>query len=252
MFGSSHKLKPQEILQALDKIRQEYDHYIVRYMKTPLVKKQFEDRIYMADLKRMDMTFFVAQEMKVLQEFILQAETEKADLEKKSSQAKKSTSQGKSYADRVMEKLQKQIEEYPTLAVHPNASPDVEKLYGTINWIFMNLWPNLVPVIRDLGLPQRISLEDEFISLTPNKGRLPKDLEHLGHLIESDSPLNQQSQQQKICLVKAAGILHHLTQCVTMALGKKVSKNQQAYLEKVKAYLVKVVVDFRLKNITPD
>lgn len=250
-FSKSTKLKPQEVARALDKIRQEYDHYIVRYMKTPAVKKQFEDRIYMADLKRMDMTFFIAQEMKVLQELIVQAETEKADAEKKAFQAGQRNPGGKSYADRVLEKLQKQIEDYPTLAVHPQASLDVEKLYGTILWIYQNLWPQLAPILRDQGLPQRMVLEDEFSACTPNQGKLPKDLDHLAHLLETGAPLNQQSQQQKICLVKGAALVGHLLGAVELLEGRRLPSNQTPYLVRISAYLRKTIQDFRLKNILP-
>lgn len=248
-----HKLTAQEIKLACEKIRQEYDHFIVRYMKTPGVKKQFEDRLYMADLKRMDMTFFIAQEMKVLQELILQAETEKVEAERKAATASqgRTTVQGKSYADRVIERLQKQIEDYPSLPIHPGVGPDVEKLFGTINWIYTSLWPNFSPILRDQGLALRLLLEDEFPHLTPHNGRLPKDLDHLAHLIDTAAPLNQQSQQQKICLVKGASLIHHLHKATQEALGRRVTKGQKEYLEKVQAYLSKVIVDFRLKNISP-
>lgn len=244
LFG---KLSTAEIKKALDKIRAEYDHLIVHYSQTTEPKLRFEERVRQADLRRFDMTTFVGLEMKTVKELLAQAEEK---LRQDEIEAARPAKPALSYADRVLLKLQAQIKGYPALDIHPEASPDVAKLYGTLDWFKLKVWPEVLPVLRQKDPnPSNLQLEDELIHLTPYQGRLPKELDAYRVTLASQPSLSHLTKAQNRCILQAAQHLHRLRERVGQAAAVKLTPREQEMLAKTLAFLDKVIADFRLKDL---
>lgn len=244
LFG---KLKTAEIKQALDKIRTEYDHLIVHYSQTTEPKQRFEARVHQADRQRFDMTTFIGLEMKTVKELIAQAEE---GLRQAEIEASRPAKPALSYADRVILKLQRQIAGYPSLEIHPEASLDVMKLYGTLDWFRAKVWGEVLPVLRTKAPhPQNLALEDELSHLTPYGGRLPKEVEAYRLTLAGNPSLSQLTKAQNRCILQVAQHFHRLRDRIAEAAQAPLADRERQMLTKTLAFLDKVIADFRLKDL---
>lgn len=244
------KLSVKEIEKAIEKIRQEYNHYIVHFQKPPKAKEEFEARYRVAHLKMMDMTFFLNEEIKILQALISRAEEERQEAEWQNAKPPPDPHKKKSYADRVLEKLQKAIEPYPSRKIHPNANLDVDKLYGTLDWLAKDIWPLLVPHLRALD-PNRLRERDHELSqLIPGEGKLNQEEEVYRTLLATNAPLNRLAKQQKELILQAAFWIHRSRKLLEAGSHSQDTKTQQA-CAKALAFWDRIIVDFRLRDLKP-
>lgn len=248
LFGSG--LKTKEADKAVEKIRDEYNHYIVHYQKGTKEKEAFESRLKIARLKMMDMGFFLSEEIKIVKGLLASAEERRRESEFRDQRPKPDPGKAKSYADRVIEKLQKAIEPYPSRGIHPEANMDVDKLYGTLEWIGREIWPRLAGVLRELSGQPLSQLENDLARLLPGGGRLSKEEEVYQMLLNQKAPLNRISVQQKELLLHAAFWIHRARRFMDK-YRDKARGSQKDILEKALAYWDKVIVDFRLKDLQP-
>ncbi len=248
LFGSG--LKEKEIDKAITKIREEYNHYIVHYQKGTREKDDFESRLRIARLKMMDMGFFLSEEIKIVKGLIAKDEERLRELEISGARTKPDPGKNKSYADRVIEQLQKAIEPYPSRGIHPEANLDVDKLYGTLEWLGRDIWPNLAGALRRMTYKSLHTLENDLAGLLPGPGRLSKEEEVYKALLASKAPLNRISFQQKELILQAAFWLHRVRRVMMENIGNAKGKDKEI-TEKALAFWDKVIVDFRLKDIQP-
>lgn len=259
MFG---KLSDREIEKSLEKIRAEYDHYIVHFEKSSQAKRLFEDRLHQALVTRFDMTVFVGLEMQTVQLLIQRAGEKRRAQESGDPEKAQAAGAGEavaeagrpavSYADRMIAKLQKQIEAYPSLEIHDEASPDVQKLYGTLDWFRQKIWPSVWPILQEKAQSwENAALDEEMAALTPYSGRLPKELDVYQALLAGKPNIVQLTQTQNRCLLLAAQHLHKLKGRLVEALEKELSEREVKTLEKTRDFLDKVIADFRLKDLKP-
>jgi hypothetical protein len=244
-------LSAKEITKTIDKIKEEYDHYIVRFGKTLEMKRRFENRLYQADRDRMDMTVFLGIEVGVIQELVRKEEER---IRARENLPLKKKPQTQSYADRVLAKLQKKIENYPSLSIHPEASMDVEKLYGTLEWFNAQIWGELKKGLKKRLTPRQLTkLEMSLESLVSYQGQLPKEVLHYQRLLCSqDASLKQISLQQNSLIQNASFFWHRLLDLVRRVdseLG--IPGVEGAFYKKSITFLSQTIADFRLKDLKP-
>lgn len=243
-------LSGKEVEKALAKIRAEYDHYIVHFQKPPRAKEEFEARYRKAHLGMMDMTFFLNQEIKILQGLIQKAEEEAQERQWRETFPKPDPGPRKSYADRVLEQLQKAIEPYPSRRIHPEANLDVDKLYGALEWLSTSIWPLMLPHLRALDPVRARELDEALCELIPGGGKLGKEEEVYKALLTSKAPLNRIALQQKELILRAAFWLHRSRDLLRRGQDSGDARIQEVCL-KALAFWDRIIADFRLKYLKP-
>ncbi len=236
------RLKPFEIDQAIAKIREEYDHYIVHYFQPPARKKAFEQRWSEALRRGRDLESFLAVEIQVVKELLREAQQA---LEAGPAPEPKPVV---SYADRVIEKLRQRIQGYPALGLpaDPQLSPDVDKLYGTLAWFSRQVWPSLSIILKPRIPKEWSRLDQELTGLIPWQEKLPKELEAYVTFYRSQAPASQIAKAQNRCLLLGAAFWHGLQGVLTPLDSEK-----DELLQRSKALVERILSDFRLKDLKP-
>lgn len=243
-------LKTREIEKAVEKILQEYDHYIVHYQKPPKPKQEFERRYRLAQLKMMDMTYFLSEEIKILKSLISRAEEESRQQLLAEMNPRPKNTKPKSYADRVIEKLQKAIEPYPSRGIHPEANYDVDKLYGALEWLATSIWPQMVPHLRTIASDKTRERDLELNQLIPGGGRLGREEEAYKALLTEPAPLNRIAQKQKELILRASFWLHRTRGLIYSGTTSNDPRVKEV-CDKALAFWDRIIVDFRLKDLKP-
>lgn len=251
------KLSTKEIDKTIARIKEEYNHGIVHFGLSLSCKKLFEERLREVLLDRKDLTQFLSVEIQVVKELIIQAE------QALSPQEAVPAPKQKSYADRVIEKLQSRIKNYPELFLgdFSQKSLDVEKLYGSLDWFSKNIWNDLYSLlIKKNPFPVLYTLDDQLALLIPWQGRFPKALERYIDFLTYQVPIEELARAQNQCLLTAAHFLHKAHQGLEgfLADGKRnewikenPTQEDLAFLEKAVQFLCRILYDFRLRDLKP-
>ncbi len=109
-MGKKKKLSTDEIGRAVQKVRAQYNDYIIRYTKPPSIKDDFEFRYAQAKRIHADIPSFLHAEISVLNELV-----QREEQKKRQKPAKTEKKKGPDFADRIMEQHRQQIEKYPDL-----------------------------------------------------------------------------------------------------------------------------------------
>lgn len=242
----SDKLTPKEVEAALSRIRNTYDDYIITYM-TPIDEKSaFEDRYIDALHARVDLTRFINDEIKHLQTLISAGEEDKA---RKARRVRKSSKPKKSFADKVLEELEKQIETYPEIEIHDDASPEVKKLYGALKELDNTYWANLAGFIRNVHSSTiSYNLENRLLRMTTVGGdAVPPELDRYLFLLNQkgkySSELFRESQE---CIKRASFFLHDLRRILLECQDRGLMDEK---VEIAYNYVENIIRDFRLKDL---
>ena len=237
------RLKPFEIDQAIAKIREEYDHYIVHFFQTPDRKKAFEQRWTEALRRGRELESFIAVEIQVVKELILEAQRAQ---EAGPPPPPRPTV---SYADRVIEKLRQRIQGYPALGLpaDPQLSPDVDKLYGTLDWFSRQVWPPLGQLLKSRVPKEWARLDQELTTLLRWQDKLPKELESYVTLYRANAPSSQIAKAQNRCLWLGGAFFHNLQ----AVLAPLTTNKDEQLIERSKVLVERILSDFRLKGLKP-
>ncbi len=237
------RLKPFEIDQAIAKIREEYDHYIVHFFQSPARKKAFEQRWTEALRRGRELESFIAVEIQVVKELVLEAQRAQ---EAGPPPPPRPTV---SYADRVIEKLRQRIQGYPALGLpaDPQLSPDVDKLYGTLDWFSRQVWPQLSQLLKARLPKDWAKLDHELTTLVPWQEKLPKELASYVTLYQANAPGSQIAKAQNRCLWMGGAFFHNLQG----VLAPLTIKKEEELIERSKVLVERILSDFRLKDLKP-
>lgn len=242
------RLTDQEIDRTVARIRAEYDHYIVHFHKTPDTKRKFEDRYAAALRNRTDLTLFLGAEIQVVKSLIERAREEAAAPPPAPKPAKKI-----SYADMIVEQLRAKIKDYPALGLpeHPEKSPDVDKLYGTLRWFRKELWDHLYPIfLGKCASPALFAADVELGALTLQGDRWPKEVETYWALLNSKAELSQVARAQNRCLLQGAQLLQKVKRILDAAAHEpSLTPPELGVVKKAQAFVERVLSDFRLKEL---
>jgi len=249
------RLSDAEIRSAVDKIRQRYKDYMVQFMKDRSALDSFEQRYIEAMRARLDLALFLHAEKTVV-EVLIQREQDRLNAEQqKAIQEKKQKQESKSFADRVLAEHKRKISKYPPLPVHPDASEELERLYGCLQTLEREYWPELEKYMRSAYtssmLSPRMRLEERILALCrPAGGDLPPRLSRYKSLFEWIPRNGREIEKEgKKCLVEAAFFLHDLEDVLSeMKKSGNLSKDEARDLDNLLEYVNNLLSDFRLKD----
>jgi hypothetical protein len=250
---SIKKLTPMEIKETVEKIRKKYDEYSYKYFKSSQHKRNFEDR-YLAALKSgVDISSFLLAEIGAIMELV-KREEEKVLTKKPPSGAPPQPG----FADRIIEENRKRIAKYPALDVHMDASDEIKRLFGALNRLEQEYWPDLYAPLRNtsfsLNTKTMIALEDQLHHLAGRSkdGISPRLERYVARLKRFPRDYAMIEQDEKNFLLEAAFFLHELVDILTTALEKHENVFSQEELDKLNeilAYINGLLDDFRLKEL---
>jgi len=242
----SDKLTPKEVDAALVRIRKTYDDYIITYM-TPIDEKTaFEDRYIDALHARVDLTRFISDEVAYLQTLIQKGEDKRA---RQPEPVRQTPGLKKSFADKIMEELERKIASYPEIFLHDDASVEVKKLYGALRELDLKYWNTMAEFIRKVhSSTVSYNLENRLIRMTTVSGdSVPPELDRYLFLLKQkgrySSELFRESQE---CIKRASFFLHELRHILLECQDRGLMD------EKVEIgynYVENIISDFRLKDL---
>jgi len=246
----SPRLSDQEIDQTVARIRSEYDHYIVHFHKTTEMKRNFEDRWADALRKRADLTVFLGAEIAVIQALLEKAHHDAAN---PPPPPVPKPSRKQSYADKIVEQLRAKIRDYPALGLpdHPEKSPDVDKLYGTLRWFRREIWEVLYPVfLGKCASPALFAADVDLGALTLQGDKWPKEIESYWALLNGQADLSQVARAQNRCLLLAAQLLQRIKRLLDSAVNEKaLTPQERDAVKRAQAFCDRVLSDFRLTGL---
>lgn len=252
-MGKKNKLTAEEIDRAVQKVRAQYNDYIIRYMKHPSVKDDFEFRYAQARRINADILTFLHAEITSLKELISREEQK---LERKTALPKKK--KGPDFADRIMEQHRQQIEKYPDLELPGNASYEMRKLFGMLKAFDAEHWSDILKLLREIkslvGYGTRTQLESQEAELcVPLRNTTPAVLHRYCLLLESANPdWYAIEKEQKQCILTAAFFLHRAVKICEVGLKQgELEEETEKRVENVLIFLHSVLTDFRLQDLKP-
>lgn len=254
------KLTQDETDKAVSKIRKEYDEYIVRFMKTPELKQAFEERYVQALSARMDLETFLHAEMTAILQIIDNEKGKQAEAAERNFVLRRQREHGpkKDHADKVIEKMRKKIEGYPSIHIHPDASFELSRLYGTMNHFEKTYVYDLDKIFKQVYPISHKSpweaLQAKLWTLSnPHSERLPAQLQRYRTMfsaVRKDYFLI--GQEEKRCLVEVAYFLHNLRSELKKILNNNSPPADfERKIQQVLDYINKLLLDFRLKDLKP-
>jgi hypothetical protein len=249
------RLSDEEIRKAVEKIRQRYADYMVRYQKPRNALNDFEERYISVLRVRMDLALFLHAEKEAVEQLIDKEEqrikSEAESVEKKNLEHKKE----QDFADRVIAENMNRIQKYPRLSVHDEASEEVERLFGTLATIDKDFWPVLEVLIRktyvSILISPRQRLEERLLALCgTGRTELPPRLSRYRSLFDW-FPRNylEIDKESKKCILDGAFFLHDFHDTLKeIRASEGLSVAERVSVEKMIEYVHIVIQDFRLKD----
>lgn len=253
-FQRKQTLSDNEIKAALNKIRAEYNKYIVTFYKSAALKEEFEYRYRNACIESRDIEIFLKEEIVVVKSLFahqndLRKEKMAAEEKQRLNDARKSQPD---FADRVLEKLKKKMLVYPPLKIHQEASYEIEHLYGAINQFEKRYWPQIDRFIqenRNWALRgEKRDFNNELWRFTPSgEDGIPVILEKYCLLLNSQAAtLKEISFEAQQCMKEAAFLLNDILWSCKEIASKGIDNS---YIEKSLNFVQNVINDFRIKDL---
>jgi hypothetical protein len=228
---------------------------MVQFMKGREALIAFEDRYIEAMRARLDLALFLHAEMTAVEELIKKEQDRINAEQQKALRAKKRKEQSKSLADRVLEENRRRIEKYPPMHIHPEASDEIERLFGCLSTLERQFWPDMQKSMRSAYsssmLSPRMRLEEKIIALCRSAaGGLPPRLSRYRALFDySPRDFLEIEKEGKKCLLEAAFFLHDMNDVlVEMKKTGNLQNIELVNMEKFIGYVHNLLDDFRLKD----
>lgn len=254
------KLTPQEVELAVEKIRENYDRYMVRYVKNRKDRDAFEVRYLEARKARVHLDRFIIEELKWIKHLEAQAEADRRE-ERRNTRGGGGGGEThapvkESFADKVLAELRSRIEKYPFIGLGAEEVFDVDKLYGALGVFERNYWPQVDKIYRRVYPTRysgpRIIIENQLFDLSePTAGRFPPRLHNLVALL-GRFPRNYRDieWESKQCILSASFFLHTIAdELVKLKEEDILTGNQREAVEKAHNFVHTVIVDFRLTDL---
>jgi len=228
---------------------------MVQFVKDRSALDSFEVRYIQAMRARLDLALFLHAEMTVVEELIKNEQDHINAEQQKTLRIKQEREQSQNLADRVLEENRRRIAKYPPMPIHPEASDEIERLFGCLNTFEREFWPDVEKYMRSAYttsvLSPRMRLEEKIIALCrPAAAGLPPRLSRYRTLFDW-VPRNslEIEKEGKKCILDAAFFLHDL---VDVMSEMKKSGNLQGFelenVDKLLGYVHTLLDDFRLKD----
>jgi len=249
-------LSEEEVEQAIRKIRQMYDDYIVTYLKPFTLKQAFEDRYFDARKKRIGLDRFILDEMEVVRHLRRQEEEKIAEKEaRRDERLEKRTRSVTEYAEQLFEQFREQIAKYPELPFHERASNELRRLFGALDLFEKEYWPPLDRVLRKL-YPSfynnpAAGLEPRIHALTSGAGHSPPRLSRYQSLLDRFPKRQKDAEwEEKQLLLECAHLLHSVSDVIA-SIDKELPAEARKEVEKTADFVHTLIADFRMKDLKP-
>ncbi len=257
----SKKLSWKEIEQAVNKIRQKYDDFIIQYLQPFTVKEAFEERYIEAIRVRKDMSSFLKLEISILYDLTQKEEGRKAvnrRISEKAMAARSREESGENFAERIIREHKEMIDKYPSEHIHNRASGEIRKLFGVLIRFEKDFWPDAERFFREI-YPSRFSgpreaFESGIISLcVKNSDGIPPVLCKYYSLFLRNSSDNKVIEfEEKRYMIESALLLHRIRDELTQILGIKWFDNdKKERIQEILDFIDPVIKDFRLGEFKP-
>ncbi len=224
-------------------------------MKDRSALDSFEGRYIEAMRARMDLTLFLHAEKTVAEELIKKEQDRLNAEQQKAVQEKKQKQESKSFADKILAEHEQKISKYPPFPVHPEASKELERLYGCLQTFEREYWPEIEKHMRSAYttsmLSPRMRLEERVIALCrPAAGGIPPRLARYKSLFDWVPRDGREIEKEgKKCLVDAAYFLHDLADALSeMKESGNLSAKEAENVDSLLEYVNNLIADFRLKD----
>ena len=252
-----NKLSFEEIERARQRILQEYDHYIVRFMKSKKLRNDFEDRYLSALKSRMDMSLFLHAELTTIvelqrkeEERISREHNRAADIAAKRKQQKTG-----SFADQIINNNREKIAKYPEKPVHPDASLEIQKLFGVMSEFEQKYWPDIERSMRKVAPSAfsgpRVALERRIFDLWSDikEGVSPRLAAYVALFNRFPRNVRDIEREEQRFLVDSGYLLNDIYLEIGIIRTHDVLRvDERNYLEKMYEYVHTVIDDFRLND----
>lgn len=250
-MGKGRGFSKPEIKEATDELLSSYELLIFDNALNPALLESLEDRLRHAKNSGRDPERFIEEEMTAFR--ILEAKTvEKERAASVRTEARRRRLAGESFADKVLDEYRQRIEHYPLLDIHPDADPEVSRLYGAMELLDKRHWGDLETYLRRAfpraGQIDRMSIEQRFWRfVATRKGRLPEELERYRRTLAAPSATKKEKVREAQEAVKnVAFYLHDLLDVCEQA-SQQIPPSLE--VDKALSYVRDMIGDFRIKDL---
>ncbi|OQY38778.1 MAG: hypothetical protein B6229_05180 [Spirochaetaceae bacterium 4572_7] len=244
-------LSKEDTARTLKKIRNQYNNYIITYLRSSLAKDEFESRYYFAAKYKENMAKFFKNEITILTDLLALEENKRLEKEheKELMQNRRNRQKNGDFADKILKDLEERIKLYPEVQITDKASTEVRKLYGALKVFEDRYWNHISRYIKTATPMGRMidHLENDLWQLVGSGTRNPPVLDKYIFLLERpEIDLKAISYAEQECMKQVAFFTNELLDLYrtsildTTAPGKAVDGYN---------YLSQLVFNFRLSDI---
>jgi len=251
VLGKGRGFNKADIREAIDELYTRYERLIFDNALSPSLLESFEDRIRHAKNTGRDPNRFLEDELKAFRE-LETAAVEKEEKNSRREEARRRRLAGESFADKVLDEYRKRIEHYPLLEIHPDADPEISRIYGALDILDKRHWGTIESFLRRAfpraGQIDRMNIEQRFWRfVSTRKGRLPEELERYRRTLAAPSATKKEIIRETQEAIKSvAFFLHDLLDVCEQAL-QQVSPDED--VNKALDFIRGVISDFRIKDL---
>lgn len=251
VLGKGRGFNKAEVTQVVDELLSRYETLIFDNALNPALLESFEDRLRHAKNMGRDPNRFIEEELaefKNLEKKTLM----KAHADSMRDEARRRRLAGETFADKVLDEYKQKIEHYPEVDIHPDADPEVAKLYGAMDLLDKHHWGPLLEYLRKAfpraGQIDRMSIEQRFwrfISTRP--GRLPEELEPYRRSLAAPSGTKKERIREAQEAVKSAAFFLHELLDVCEEARQQADRGDD--VDAAMSYIKAIISDFRIKDL---
>ncbi len=251
VLGKGRGYNKAEVTEAVDKLLSRYEALIFDNALNPALIESFEDRLRHAESMGRDPYRFVEEEIEEFKK--LEKKTQvKAHADSMRDEARRRRLAGETFADKVLDEYRQKIEHYPEVTIHPDADPEVAKLYGALELLDRNHWGGLLDYLRKAfpraGQIDRMSIEQRFWRFVPTrKDRLPEELEPYRRSLAAPSGTKKERIREAQEAVKSAAFFLHELLAVCEDARQQTERGDD--VERAVSYISEIISDFRVKDL---
>jgi len=251
VLGKGRGFNKPDIKEAIDNLFASYERLIFDNALSPSLLESYEDRIRHAKNTGRDPNRFLEDEFKAFRD--LEAATlEKEAQNSRREEVRRRRLAGESFADKVLDEYRKRIEHYPVLEIHPDADPEISRIYGAMDLLDKRHWGALESYLRRAfpraGQIDRMNIEQRFWRfVATRKGRLPEELERYRRTLAAPSATKKEIIRETQEAIKSvAFFLHDLLDVCEQAL-QQISPDED--VNKALDFCRGIISDFRIKDL---
>jgi len=250
-LGKGRGFNKADYKEAIDGLHARYEQLIFDNALNPSLLESFEDRVWHAKNSGRDPNRFLEDELKAFRELeVMTLEKEQANSLR--TEARRRRLAGESFADKVLDEYRQRIEHYPVLEIHPDADPEISRIYGAIELLDKRYWGTLESYLRKAfpraGQIDRMNIEQRFWRFAATrKGRLPEELERYRRTLAAPSATKKEIVKETQETLKAvAFFLHDLLDVCEQALQQI---PPEPGVDKALDFIRGIISDFRIKDL---